>query len=401
MNIRIGQVVKEEKGAALALTIIVLLIGGLVIAPVLAYMGTGIKAGEVHEIRMEQLYAADAGVEDAVWKIENSASVADWPDPECGDPPWDEPYEYAIVIAGEPVEVSILYLGDDYYRVSSATAGSDSSTSVESCVFYGNHWKNILDYGIVALGSKDEHGEHIPGHITITGTSKLDSYPESHQTSIYAHGNINIGNNAQVLGDATATGTIDRPNNVSGIATQGYDPPVQFTLPDLSVYEAKADQGQLIQGTLDVEESRSLGPARITGDLNLAAQAVLTLTGVVWVEGKIVTAGGSEIKGKGPLVAVGSVYLGGAAAPATEQMPVIISTHGPIDAAGTQESFMVLYAPNGMITIQGNAKTNGAAVGKEVTISISAQVRAVYDLEVVNRVREPHIRVLTWEVDTQ
>ena len=387
----VKRLIRDEKGAALVLTLVLLLIGGLIIAPLLGYMGTGLIAGEVHEKRMDELYAADAGVEDAIWKIQNPGAVEDWPPVPCGDLPWEEPFQYSISVNGGSVEVSIEYLGEDTYRVTSTVSGAgDSGTTVESYVYYGSEWRHMLDYGIIALD----------GNISITGTSELDSYPESNKTNIYAHGNISIDPNSWVYGNATATGSINRPARVTGTAIE-YHEPITFVLPNLDAYLAEANKGQLIDGDLNVESSRTLGPARITGNLYVASQAVLTLGGPVWVEGGIVTAGGSEIMGEGPLVAVGSVYLGGTAAPATEEMPIVISTQGPIDAAGTEESFIVLYAPNGMITIQGSAKTNGAAIGKGVTVSISAKCKAIYDLEVIERVRAPYIIVLTWEVELQ
>ena len=62
---------RDEKGAALILALLLLLIGGLISAALLNHMGSGILAGEVHERRTAELYAADAGVEDALWKIQN------------------------------------------------------------------------------------------------------------------------------------------------------------------------------------------------------------------------------------------------------------------------------------------------------------------------------------------
>ena len=69
MKIRVRHFVRDERGAALALTIVLLLVGGLIIAPVMAHMGTGIKAGEVHERLMDETYAADAGIEYALWTM--------------------------------------------------------------------------------------------------------------------------------------------------------------------------------------------------------------------------------------------------------------------------------------------------------------------------------------------
>jgi len=67
----VNRLIKDESGQALVLTLLMLLISGLIAAPLLSYMGTGLLSGEVYETRTAELYAADAGVEDAIWKIEN------------------------------------------------------------------------------------------------------------------------------------------------------------------------------------------------------------------------------------------------------------------------------------------------------------------------------------------
>jgi hypothetical protein len=64
--------VKGQKGQALAAALIVLVIGGLILTPLLGLMGTGIKSGQVFEQKVDETYAADAGVEDAMWHIRNN-----------------------------------------------------------------------------------------------------------------------------------------------------------------------------------------------------------------------------------------------------------------------------------------------------------------------------------------
>jgi len=70
MKIAVRRLIREEKGQALVLVLILLVVGGLVIAPLLDFMGTGLKVGkEVYENKMYETYAADAGVEDGLWQI--------------------------------------------------------------------------------------------------------------------------------------------------------------------------------------------------------------------------------------------------------------------------------------------------------------------------------------------
>ncbi len=71
MKTAFNKLMRNEKGQALPIVLVLLLLGGLITAPLLGYMGTGLIAGRVHEDRMEELYAADAGVEDALWRIIN------------------------------------------------------------------------------------------------------------------------------------------------------------------------------------------------------------------------------------------------------------------------------------------------------------------------------------------
>jgi hypothetical protein len=64
--------IKGQKGQALVVALIVLVIGGLILTPLLGLMGTGIKSGQVFEQKVDETYAADAGVEDAMWHIRNN-----------------------------------------------------------------------------------------------------------------------------------------------------------------------------------------------------------------------------------------------------------------------------------------------------------------------------------------
>jgi len=67
-----NKLIKNERGQALIIVLILLLLGVLVITPLLGFMGTGLKAGQSNENLMQRVYAADAGIEDALWRIQHS-----------------------------------------------------------------------------------------------------------------------------------------------------------------------------------------------------------------------------------------------------------------------------------------------------------------------------------------
>ena len=72
------QMSKGEGGYALAAVLVLLLVGSLITVPLLSFMVTGLKATELYEEKVFELYAADSGLEDAFHKIINEdASIAD------------------------------------------------------------------------------------------------------------------------------------------------------------------------------------------------------------------------------------------------------------------------------------------------------------------------------------
>ena len=60
---------REENGQAFILVLLFLLIGSLTLPPVLSLIGTSLKSGQIYESKTDELYAADSGVEDAIWRI--------------------------------------------------------------------------------------------------------------------------------------------------------------------------------------------------------------------------------------------------------------------------------------------------------------------------------------------
>jgi len=68
---------KRESGQAFVLVLILLLIGGLMLTPLLGFVSTGLKASQLYEQKTDELYAADAGVEDALWRINNHTDFLD------------------------------------------------------------------------------------------------------------------------------------------------------------------------------------------------------------------------------------------------------------------------------------------------------------------------------------
>jgi len=94
---------------ALSIVLLLLLMGSVIIVPLLVFMQTGLKAGGVYESKMGAFYAADAGVEDALWWIKNAQPNLTEKFPSYDVYDYDTNYSYPLneTINNENVTVNI------------------------------------------------------------------------------------------------------------------------------------------------------------------------------------------------------------------------------------------------------------------------------------------------------
>ena len=76
MKRRLSKVIKSESGQALPIVLVLLVLGGLLISPCLSYAATSLNSGGVIEKNTKGLYAADTGIEDALWKLKTPDSYS-------------------------------------------------------------------------------------------------------------------------------------------------------------------------------------------------------------------------------------------------------------------------------------------------------------------------------------
>lgn len=174
MRTAVKRVLSDERGAAFALTLVLLLVGGLVIPPLLGFMFGGLIQGDVYERRARELYAADAGVEDALWKIHQGEI------PVCPAAPH---YSYPMQdpVNGNNVTIDIKYGSDandvPYYQILSTATRDGSGTEVEAYAVsvYGNY-TDITDHVLTS-----QAGISYP-------PKPILNYPEGHEPNEYYDG---------------------------------------------------------------------------------------------------------------------------------------------------------------------------------------------------------------------
>ncbi len=89
--------IREEKGYILIFVLVFLLLGGLIITPLLSYATTMVRTERlVYEENMQRFYAADSGIEDALWRIKEN-HLPGWLRETWGDDTYDYgPYSYSL-----------------------------------------------------------------------------------------------------------------------------------------------------------------------------------------------------------------------------------------------------------------------------------------------------------------
>jgi cytoskeletal protein CcmA (bactofilin family) len=155
-------------------------------------MGTGLKEGQMHESKEQQLYAADSGVEDAAsWLIHGKPTDDSW------DWTWDgstgerDSYE----INEMTVDVTVESLPEvSTYKVTSTATGPDGSTTILATL-----WTCAF----------------------LDGDQIFDNQNPPPQGDLNVAGNVTLEGNIEFAGTLTAAGTITSLNNVRITGTVG------------------------------------------------------------------------------------------------------------------------------------------------------------------------------------
>lgn len=348
MKITVKRLARDERGKVLIIVLILLVAGGLILPPLLGLMSTGLITGTVYEMKTDELYAADAGVEDAVWKIQYH--VEELPGP-CGGPDWS--YDISDV-NGKSVDVTITYVnnqtGSLTYKITSiATTDSNSHTTIESYV------------------------EEIIG-------GELDIF----SGVLSSKGDINfISHGSTVTGDIYYVGTLD-PNftHISGNETKvGLDafPTAEEDLAFAEMLKSQAMAGGNHTGDMNISSNITLNSTYITGNLDINSD--FTLAGIVYVKGSISASKDITIYGAGPsiaLVAEGSITFEklGTASNTDNFIIMSLSSDGIYFKKEATLS-AVIYAPNGPITFNKDATVSGSIVGADITVKKDASLEYV------------------------
>ena len=347
MKTYMNRAMRNEKGSVFIIVLVLLVVGGLVLAPLLGLMSTGLVSGTVYEESMHLYYAADTGIEDAIWKI-----VYDPPEWETNDDPPDSyvyRYPEPLVVDDNSVDV-VMYKYDwdwtcgenlTYKVLSTATSQDGSTTTIESYLDVDVHVANLLDNAITSLMD-----------VEIGSGSAV-------------YGNVQYG--AEIKGDTEAINTTNE---------------VYEKWPDSgalsSLYLSQVDPNEPGDNTINLAgKTRSIGPCYIDGGLTIdntaQAEGILALNGTVYVAGNAEFAQSGDKKGYTLSLGGNTMFVLGditfPTARVTVEGPGCIIATGDINfqpSISSSTDFVFLLSTDGRVDFKPSGTFYGSVAGKEM-----------------------------------
>ena len=204
---------KDEGGYALALVLILLILVGLIIGPLLLLMTTSLMSAYRHEEGMLGFYAADAGIEDAAYKIQIDYCLDEEHClPQDTD---DDPLVYTIEdVNGNDVEVNIQ-LEENVENFLEGLLGGDSGPHPEWTTISENVTAGVYTITVAYSGSAQNkrlngvgawlEGDY--GYVADSASGMTDDYSAfTFRTESYKGGTAFIWEWGPATGDKPAFG---------------------------------------------------------------------------------------------------------------------------------------------------------------------------------------------------
>jgi len=382
--------IKKNKGAAMMIVVFFFMFISLTIL-------VGIVTPVVRESRIagdnfnskQAYFIAESGVEDMMYRIKNNMEI------------------------GTIGEGRTLFLDDSFVPI--PTEFTDIFGGRKQIVTMGDVNSNQRKVNLIlttTTGVSFNYGVQVGiGGFDFTGNAKVIG-------NVYSNGNITGENNAAITGTAISTGTIS--GMIIGIGTTGnakahtvnnstihginycqtgtgnnkdcdtsQPDPIATTMPisdqNILDWKEEASIGDPYVGNylLDSNNTASLGPKEITGNFTIDGNAILTITGTIWVHGNINISNNAIVKlsssygpNSGVIVADGNINLSGnngvEGSGQTGSYILLVTTStcpvGPSCDGGSTNAIsidnnanaVILNAQQGTISFSNNAQVNEA-----------------------------------------
>jgi hypothetical protein len=281
-------ILKTEAGQALPMALLLLALGGFLVVPTLGLMTTNLTANRVVDRANLELYAADAGVEDALWNIKYGT------EPQGGWAGWQDQLD----LNDKTVNVTISKQTDQPYKITSTASADGHSTTVQCFVNTQADFSWLFEHAITSGGDVwTKKSDIINGGILYEGT---------------------FDDNAQVTGEVVnkpvtlPTAAELSPFYWEDVKTLTPYPTSSYVIPGGTPSSPHMIPSLYRNGNLSITGS---GYAKLSGTVYVKGNfsvddkdSIINLNGqTIYAEGTVYFKPGCTIYGPGCIIAVGDV----------------------------------------------------------------------------------------------
>jgi len=350
------RVIGEERGAALILTALVLMV-------LVGVVGLALDGGAAYNSRRGTQNAADNAALAAAWAycsnlsdpIAHGVQTAVANGYDAGDVTITQvtPSTYhgefrAEVTTTQPTGFAKILGVDDMTVVSEATAACNRSASSgpaamfakgphPGCLLVKGGWADVRGF-VYSAGDMEWNGG---------GSQQIDA-------DVHSDGNLTVNGAYNILGTATASGTSNAWQVIQGVPKLNLEYPISFQisdfLPGSPIALQEGDMYHLHTGSVKGSDIRDAGP------------------GIHFVQGDVTHQGPGLTGGPYTIVATGTITLNSPQFEAYHQgLAMMAGAYSPpscdqvaINLAGSNSLLEgILFAPNGVLRVQGGAVNGG------------------------------------------
>jgi len=206
-----NSLLRHQSGqGVLAIVLVLVILGVLILGPLLGFMGTGLKEGQMHESKEQEFYAADSGVEDAIhWLTQGKPTDGNWDWTWNGNTGERVSYE----INDMTVDVTVESLAEaDTYKITSTATSPDGSTTILSILQAITWLEGDQQWDNQNPPPSGDGHVHIDGDLEIAGNTVFTG-------TLTTTGNATAMNNVNIIGDIAVAGDVSFENNAQLIGT--------------------------------------------------------------------------------------------------------------------------------------------------------------------------------------
>jgi Tfp pilus assembly protein PilX len=372
---------KQEQGQVIIVALVFMLIVVVLVVSLVGYASVQVRSQRQALAREQALNIAEAGIELAVWKLNNQAGYTG----ETGTGYANGVYNLTITnlsgstkliradafvpsasapVARRSVQVTATIgttnIGFNY----GVQVGNGGLEMINSSKIVGNVYSNN---DIIGLNSATIQGTAIVASSGIIDGMDIYNDAQAHTIS----GNSNITGNAMVsvLQNSTVTGNATADSistctiignavyntrsscTVSGSSTtpnpNPYDPAETLPLPiseeQIDLWEAEATAGGTVTTQSFSSGTRTLGSKKINGDLILSNTAEVVITGTLWVTGDILLSNSAILRLSSGYGALSGVVVAGVDEDSAAGY-IEIANSAQVLGSGTAGSYVLLLS---------------------------------------------------------